>query len=424
MSEEPKERFAWGTVPGGGEAPDATATPPLPATDDAAPIPETAAAAPPEPPGTEQPVMPVKAAGEAAATPADAGDGGDGGGGEARPARPAASRTAPAAAPAPAVQRLGIVGGTGVGKSYLFQAMVYRTYDGGQSGALTAFVERGSISLSSGLSRDEAAQNPESLASFIRSYASWQRLGRTVREAQRWYRLSLPYRTGVLGRRRGALEVELFDGAGEALESLRGKNDALWREGYLDAGVMVFCLPLWAIFPAASLSAADVEERGDLLAGFDRVVDNYRELRQLHRQERPVRSILALTMADDPRSSLTTLRERWISPYLTSPGRYLRGLRKESGVMRYLANAQRVSALLAAEIGAAAPLISAIPGRLDFNAGRPWIVPLSAIEGSVLELLEKQAPARAERLKFDPPVPAHVELPLLVALCERENALM
>jgi hypothetical protein len=322
-------------------------------------------------------------------------------------------------------QKLGIVGGTEVGKSYLFQAMVYRTYDAGHSGALTAFLERGSISLSSGLSPARSDQSAASLTAFVNNYSLWQRLARTLRDSQRWYRLCLPYRTGVLGRGRGALEVELFDGSGEALEGGLGQNEALWEEGYLDAGVMVFCLPLWAAFPASALSPADAAKRGDLLAGFNQVVDNYRMLRQQHNRDRPVRSILALTMADDTRSALTALRERWITPYLTSPGRYLRGLRKQAGVMRYLANAQRVSALLLAELeNARSPLMSGIPNRLDFNAGRPWIIPLSAVEGSVLDLLEKQSPTLAERQRLDPPVPAHVELPLLVALCARENALM
>src|SRR6185436_13845110 len=44
-------------------------------------------------------------------------------------------------------QKLGILGGKGVGKSYLFQAMVYRTFAGRQSGALTYYLERDSMRL-------------------------------------------------------------------------------------------------------------------------------------------------------------------------------------------------------------------------------------------------------------------------------------
>jgi hypothetical protein len=73
--------------------------------------------------------------------------------------------------------------------------------------------------------------------------------------------------------------------------------------------------------------------------------------------------------------------------------------------------------------------VGAIPQTLTFGKGTPWVVPLSAIDGARLEQLEKHYPkpddpARLRETRRGAPIPVHVELPLLVALCERENALM
>jgi hypothetical protein len=183
---------------------------------------------------------------------------------------------------------------------------------------------------------------------------------------------------------------------------------------------MVFCLPLWAAFPNGELSKDDQAERGKRLKGFRQVVANYRQLREQYGIRRPVRSILALTMADDPRGALASVQNRWITPYAQDPGHYLRSLRGGRGMARYLANARQVSACLHREFDSHKdPLVSGIPDHLDFNGGRPWLIPLSAINGETLGNKERYG---AEPEGF--PVPAHVELPLLVALCERENALM
>src|SRR5262245_6344267 len=58
----------------------------------------------------------------------------------------------------PDAQKFGIVGGKGVGKSYLFQAMVYRTLSGQQSGALTYYLERDSMRLFAATGNTEMAQ--------------------------------------------------------------------------------------------------------------------------------------------------------------------------------------------------------------------------------------------------------------------------
>ncbi|HET9767867.1 MAG TPA: hypothetical protein VFS60_13510, partial [Thermoanaerobaculia bacterium] len=156
---------------------------------------------------------------------------------------------------------------------------------------------------------------------------------------------------------------------------------------------------------------------------FDRVVQNYTDVRTLNRQRHPVSSVLALTQADDRRTALKTLQDRWIQPYMDSPHTYLKQLQRGAGVGRYLANARKVSDVLHEEFAAVRdPRVAAIPSSLEFGGGRPWVIPLSAIEGAQLDVLEGKAPHRGRPLLE--PVPAHVELPLLVALCERFNALM
>lgn len=323
----------------------------------------------------------------------------------------------------PGTEKLGIIGGKGVGKSYLFQAMVYRTFSGPQSGALNYYLD--GIRLFYAIRRSDRAQTLN-LSKFIKKYGSWERLPQTLATTQAWYRLRLRFRTGLLGGQRAAMDVEYFDGSGEGFFQAHrtAENRKIWREGYLDARVMVFCLPLWAAFPASGLSPEDWKWRDDILEGFEQVIQNYTDLRSLNKRTTPVKSILALTMADDRRCALSTLHDKWISPYIDSPHTYLRQLKSGAGISRYLANARTVSEAMHAEFEASRdPRVSSIPQSLDFG-GRPWLVPLCAIEGGRLEQVEKEFPHPGERPPLHAPVPAHVELPLLVALCERDNALM
>lgn len=338
--------------------------------------------------------------------------------------------------------KMGILGGKGVGKSYLFQSMVYRTYSGQQSGALTYYLERDAMHLfmaagehsnAHTLTRTGAARSLNRV-NFIKKYQTWQRLPFTSKSAQHWYRLRLPFRTGWFGEKRTAMDVEFFDGSGEGffeLPTVSSEDRALWQRAYVDARVMVFCLPLWAAFPGASLSDEDWEKREFVLEGFEQVIQNYKDMRaRLGQASKPVSSILALTMSDDRRGALKTLRDRWISPYLDSPNTYLKQLRTGRGVARYLANARIVSEAMHEEFSSARdPRISDIPQSLDFDRGRPWVIPLSAMEGERLEELEHKYvdpddPERLREARKAAPTPVHVELPLLVALCERENALM
>lgn len=328
----------------------------------------------------------------------------------------------------PGTEKLGIIGGKGVGKSFLFQGMVHRTQSKAQAGAMSTYLDKARLFYA--LSRKDKAQSLI-LAEFSKLYRSWVRLPQTKFDTQKWYRLRLSYRTGiVLGRKPSFMDVEFFDGSGEGFfEATRNRKGvrALWREGYLDARVMVFCLPLWAAFPGSKLSRADWRERDELLAGFERVIRNYEDLRREGQRTQPVKSVLAFTMADDQRSALKKLHEKWIVPYMDNPQLYLRQLRSGSGVARYLANARTISEALHEELAANRdPRVSSIPQSLDVDGrgGRPWLIPLSAVDGRELDRIEEEYPKPDDRPVLPEPVPVHVELPLLVALCERHNALM
>jgi hypothetical protein len=342
----------------------------------------------------------------------------------------------------PDAAKLGIIGGKGVGKSYLFQAMVFRSYSAKHSGALTYYLERDGMHLFEAEMEpgehgwritNTGAARTVNRADFVDKYKNWERLAFTMKMSQHWYRLRLLFRTGLLGRTRSAMDVEFFDASGEGLlgaTALSREDQEVWDRAYLTAGVMVFCLPTWAAFPATDLTDADWRERDLLLSGFEQVVKNYNDMRTRHGQTKRVRSILALTMSDDRRSALQTLQSRWIAPYLDSPYSHLKELRTGGGVARYLRNARTISEALHEEFASARdPRAASIPQSLDFGKGEPWIVPLSAIDGARLDYLQEtyknpDDPRRLREVRGAAPVPVHVELPLLLALCERENALM
>jgi hypothetical protein len=343
----------------------------------------------------------------------------------------------------PDAHKLGIIGGKGVGKTYLFQAMFYRCFSGKQSGALTKYLQPEGAHLF--IARGETGGDGRQITKtgkartlnrvgFIHEYENWQRLSTTKKEVQQWYRLRLLYRTGVWGRDRSALDVEFFDASGEGLlglETLSPQDREVWDKAYLDARVMVFCLPLWAAFPNGNLTDDEWMIREGLIGGLEQVVNHYKDMRRRHNRTTAVSSILALTMADDRRSALRALHDAWIKPYLDSPHTILRRLRKETGIARYIANARKISEAVLEEFASSrAPQVASIPGSLDFGRGEPWIVPLSAIDGDRLQDLEdryRNRPDDSARLmeaRNAAPTPVHVELPLLLALCERENALM
>jgi hypothetical protein len=320
----------------------------------------------------------------------------------------------------PGAERIGIIGGKGVGKSYLLSAMIYRTYSGVQGGVLSSYL-RGVQLFKAYEWSDRAISLP--LTAFVKGYMAWQRPRATTVEDRPWYHLRLSYRTGFLGTGRSVMDAQFGDGSGEAFEARPTSATRRTWGGYLDARVLVVCVPLWAAFPGAGLSRGDWQERTEFLEGFDQVVGNYLELRALSGSRQSVKVILVLTMADDRRSALTRLSEKWIRPYMESSHTYLRSLRSGSGIARYLANARRISAALHEEFGASRdPRVGSIPQTLGFG-GRPWLIPTSAVCGDLLERIERDGPDR-NREVLAAPVPVHVELPLFVAMCERTNALM
>ena len=314
---------------------------------------------------------------------------------------------------------MGILGGKASGKSYLLQGMIYRTQATGQSGALSLYLKGGKVQAY----KAESGQERLELISthkLIQAYRSWTRLSFTQRDHQAWYRLALTFKRGLMGRRPSTLNIDFMDTSGEYREmTLSEDSQEEWRDAFLEVRVIAFCLPLWAAFPATGLGPADHQQRERHLQGFDAVVRNYRTLLDYEQRGPRVRSLLLLTMADDRRGDLVELTESWITPYLDNPEAYLHRLQRESGVSRYLANARLVSQRLRKAFQAAPPSVARIPEILDFGRGDPWIVPVSAIEGAALDAAEQSSIRPSSE-----PVPAHVELPLLLALCETHNVLM
>ncbi len=333
--------------------------------------------------------------------------------------RPLMRPSPPALPVEPGGMRMGILGGKASGKSYLLQSLIYRTQATGQSGALSLYLRGGKVQVY----RAESGQERLELIStqkLIQAYRSWTRLSFTQRDNQAWYRLALTFRRGLLGRSSSTLHIDFMDTSGEYREmSLTEDSHDEWRDAFLDVSVIAFCLPLWAAFPAAGLNPRDIEQRERFLQGFDAVVRNYRSLLEYEYRRPKVRCLLLLTMADDRRGDLVELTESWISPYLDDPEAYLHKLQRESGLSRYLANARRVSRTLRKAFASAPPSVARIPEILDFGQGAPWVVPVSAIEGATLDAVEQSALRPSAE-----PVPVHVELPLLLALCESHNVLM
>jgi hypothetical protein len=323
--------------------------------------------------------------------------------------------------------KVGILGGKGVGKSYLFQSMVYRIASPTHAGVLSYYMRDLSAQLSmSGI----ADPNPRILAlpDFLEGYSRMLRLPPTLMSDQRWYRLQLNFATGKFGRGSSTMNIEFLDGSGEALElgTAIPQMKELWVRAFRDATVMIFCLPIWTLFPDGDeMTEDDWDYRDRWLKGFARVVSTYREIRN---PTLKVRSVLVLTMADDHRSALRTLHRRWIKPCIENPSaeKFLNDVRSGSGITRYLATAREVSSYLQREyrrVGFGGVVTDL--AELNYGYGLPWIVPVSAVDGAQLTQIE-------ENIELDPryryrgpaPVPAHVELALLAAMCEHFNALM
>ena len=170
---------------------------------------------------------------------------------------------------------------------------------------------------------------------------------------------------------------------------------------------------------------ADWDLRDEILKAFSRVVDTYHEIRD---QDLKVRSVLVLTMSDDRKSALRALYRRWIKPCIDQrpSEKFLSDLAGRSGLPRYLASAREVSQYLYREYGriSSSSLVRDL-GELNFGYGKPWIVPVSAVQGDRLAVsMAAREKDRQYIYRGPEPIPAHVELPLLAALSEHYNALM
>lgn len=331
------------------------------------------------------------------------------------------------ARPAPVdSSRIGLLGGRNVGKTYFFNGIIYRTLTHKTSGAVSRYLQSSSLDVRQ---KPEDPGQPEDLFDVITAYEKWTKYVGTTIALEKWYSLHLTFQAGVIGTNRGSMTLEFLDGSGEGFtRPLDHETEPTWRAAFSTAGIMIFCLPMWAAFPS-QLGEEDKEYRKEFLKDFFTVIKSYTQIRV---PDANVRAILALTHADDDeRCALREVTEQWIRPVLNDPKEYLTRLRSRTGITRYLASAQAVSEYLYEKLNQSGDkLVERIPEELEkLGRGRPWIIPVSAVEGKTLEravAIRKQNPNDPvlDELLKSPPVPVHVELPLLAALCESHNALM
>ena len=326
--------------------------------------------------------------------------------------------------------KIGLLGGKDVGKTFLFNGIIYRTLSDEKSGAISYYLRSSNLHVQK--DPDDPGK-PEDLFNLVTRYKRWTKYTNTPFGQQQWYRLSLSFKRGFLGKQDDFLKLEFLDGSGEGfVRPLDQETEPIWRQAFSNAGFMVFCLPMWAAFPG-KLDAKEEGRQQKFLQDFYTVLKSYRETRVPGLR---VRTILALTHADDDgRCSLREVINHWIRPFLNDPEKYLNQLTGRRGITRYLAEAQAVSRFMHEKFSEAEDaLVARIPSELDFGRGGPWIIPISAVEGKTLDLAEEvREGRRAQGDSDDPslhnlvrsaPVPVHVELPLLAALCESHNALM
>lgn len=305
--------------------------------------------------------------------------------------------------------KLGIVGADRAGKTYVMEALLHRAFSRHRVGALAPFLTSRESKLYRVVPTCEdppgnlEAQDELSLSEEFTRYRKWKRLPSTGC-AQRGYRLRLFYQPAV-SRVRRTLDVHLLDGHAQ---SLREEPCQAW---YADARVMVFCLPARVALPTQDAGSEQRQARKKHLAEFKSIVHSFRDLRERSSHGSPVVSILALTMADEPccHQSFEKFQADWIHHFQnpTDTGRYLSGAYDASERLRSL--------LTTVDEDGLSPLLS----QLKFGSGEPWIIPMSAIDGTQLQNVEAGEPAPEH-----PPVPVHVELPLLAAFCEHTNALI
>lgn len=326
--------------------------------------------------------------------------------------------------------RIAILGGQQTGKTYLFKSMVYRAWLGrDESAALGGFLSN----RASEILRSDSPNVPPSpipIPDFLADYLDWD-IASTVIPTRYQFRMYLE--AGWLGGASDHLEINYIDTRGERLE----QADPEHLEAARDANVVLFCVPSWVAFPIENLSPEVLDQLSRYRRGIQDTLDAYRVFLQGAGKRKRTRMIVALTMADDWRCSLAELRSRWIDPYVGEQGesapddfrRIHTVLQTQGGLMAYLADARKISDYLEACFKDHPDrAIRSIPNTLRGLAGTdPWFVALTAVRGAYLQQLAAVSPEERIRIKKEilrDPRPAHVELPLLMAMCQDRQALM
>jgi hypothetical protein len=312
--------------------------------------------------------------------------------------------------------KMAIAGGRQTGKSYLFQSIVLRTWTGFKAGALAGFLD----DRKSTLVRMDG-DTPIYDDHVIDNYKSWGLIPPTQNRVV--FKVKLTYPMGWFGRRDRAIELAFVDAPGEDWS-----RNELAKE-CTDTDVMLLCVPAWAAFPAVLTETEETEAR-HAIDDFHTIVTEFSaELDRLPKKKK-VQMVVALTMADDGRSALDVVRTNWIEPFTRGAIAHenREALHRQSGLSSYLAMARRVSDFVELELKRQSNVqVNSIPGSLKFAGTRPWFIPVSAIDGARLQRIvgEPSAQQRQKLVKESgDPIPAHVELPLLIALCQQTNALM
>ena len=342
----------------------------------------------------------------------------------------------------PEVLRVALLGGAHSGKRALFQAMAYRAGGRRRAGALASLLGPGAGKVRClGAESRPAADETERLA---RAFEGWRCLNSDLDEAPASkphspagrYRLELPYPTGWLGRPVARMQVDLFPTSllpqhtpqpAPPTTPLPTPLPQDERELLRRTRVLIFAVPFWACLPRPDVGEEVVAAGREHLDVLGQQVLAVKEARQGGER---ASIFLALTLADDERGGLPDLREAWIHRAIEGHRRHANRLRRPQYLLTYLQNARRISehlhrVLAGAEAGAlrsAAPPSSAaaVHELLELEGPeRTWLLPVSALDARIAEHVAAGGAAPGE-----PPVPAHVELPLLLALCEHAEALL
>ncbi|MCG8458754.1 MAG: hypothetical protein MI919_20940 [Holophagales bacterium] len=321
------------------------------------------------------------------------------------------------------VLRVALLGGARSGQRALFQAMAYRAGGRRRAGALASLIAPGAGKVERlGEDGRPAADETERL---VGDYEGWRCMmdadldGGPDSEQESptgRYRLELPYPTGWLGCSPARLHVDLYPPSLLQLPLPPGEQKLLQR-----ARVLIFAVPFWACLPRRDVGEEVVAAGREHLEALGRQIFGVQEAR---RGGERASIFFALTLADDERGGLPDLREAWIHRTIEGHRRLAKRLRRPRYLLTYLDNARRISEhlhrlLIGAEADASRSAGAAVLELLELEGSeRAWLLPVSALDSRIAENVAAGGSAPGE-----PPIPAHVELPLLLTLCEHAEAL-